>query len=64
MDKPTDEVKELSRNEGYQDGYLAGKIECLTEIVLRVHDKGLSNEQIADLLGITIKAIEDILSKR
>lgn len=63
MYRPTDEAKELSRKEGYQDGYLAGKLECLNEIILRMHSKGLKNEQIAELLDVTVKAVEDIVEK-
>ena len=63
MYKPEDEVKEHSRNEGYQDGYLAGKLDCLIEHVTRMHNKGLTDEMIANLLDITVHAVNDILKE-
>ncbi len=57
-DKELETYTQRIRREGIEEGKQEGKQENLTDIVTRlVHDKGMSSDAIADLLGLTVDEV-------
>lgn len=51
---------EIGREAGMAEGREVGKAETQRELVLRMREKGMDEETIADLVGLSLEKIRDI----
>src|SRR5574344_243456 len=56
--KGYDKGKKEGKEEGKKEGKEEGRLEEKRNVVLRMRDKGLSNEMISDFTGLSIEEIE------
>ena len=52
------------RAEGRSEGMAEGRTEQRNEIITRLHSKGMSLEQISEMLDISLDEIQTILTKK
>ena len=52
------------RAEGMAEGIAEGRTEQRNEIITRLHSKGMSLEQISEMLDISLDEIQTILTKK
>jgi len=56
-------AKEEGREEGIKEGIKEGKEEKEAETVIKLHLKGKSDEEIADLLDITVERVKEVIQQ-
>jgi len=61
LDTAFEEGWEEGREEGRQEGRQEGKKEGISEIILRMHTKGRSIEEIAELTDVPVEKVKEII---